>query len=219
MHVDRDERAQRLALQLGDVARHDASQLKQLRVHHFEVLAQPCIALFIQRGTSLKRPCDIGPGDERCAGPAKHPLATRGLPVVLPCVEDRPSDGRLHLLQDVGHPDLDAPRRVQTLGEGNYLALTRDHCCHLLIRLKDELVNVLEALLQVRLDTLRVFRLRQDLKQLVVGEKVEAREGDSLRLQVLSQPLLYDLEGDIGLAHDLQQARRTLAKLHDRALL
>eukprot|EP00965_Chrysotila_dentata_P095058 3142781-Pleurochrysis_carterae.AAC.2 len=47
-----------------------------------------------------------------------------------------------------------------------------------------------------------------DLEQLVVGQEVEAREGDALGLEVLGEPLLHELEHAIALLEALQDARR-----------
>ena len=49
--------------------------------------------------------------------------------------------------------------------------------------------NALKTLFKMRLHTGRVLRLRQDLKQLIVGEEEETREEQPLLLQVLIQSL------------------------------
>ena len=50
--------------------------------------------------------------------------------------------------------------------------------------------NVLEALPQMWLYGRRVLGLRQDLKQLIVWQEVEARERVTLSLQVVAETLL-----------------------------
>lgn len=65
---------------------------------------------------------------------------------------------------------------IDLLYEGHNLFLRADHSsdCHILIEL--QLGNALKALLEVGLDTQRVFRLRQDLQQLVVGQEEKPRD-------------------------------------------
>ena len=53
-----------------------------------------------------------------------------------------------------------------------------------------ELRDGVEALAQVRLDGKGVTCLGEDLQQLVVGQEVEAREDDALRLEVRLEALL-----------------------------
>eukprot|EP00965_Chrysotila_dentata_P238958 6202819-Pleurochrysis_carterae.AAC.2 len=174
VHVDRDERTERLALQLGDLARHDARQLEQLLVHLGEVLGNALVPVVAQRLVDLERPEDGGAGDERGARPFEHPLAARRLRVVCASVDDRLPHRALHLVEYVAHPRLDAAVRSQPPGEGHRLALAGDHRRHLEVGLERELVDVLEALFQVGLHGERVFGLRQDLEELVVGQEVEA---------------------------------------------
>ena len=95
---------------------------------------------------------------------------------------------------DLAHPVLDIAGGVDVLPEGDVLALGRVHDGDAHVRLELDLVDVLEALAQVRLHGLRVLGLREDLQQLVVGQEVEAREADPLRLQVLAQALQHLLE-------------------------
>jgi len=49
----------------------------------------------------------------------------------------------------------------------------------------------------MRLHGERVLGLREDLEQLVIRQKVEARESDSFGLEVLRQSLLDELEHEI----------------------
>ena len=55
------------------------------------------------------------------------------------------------------------------------------------------------ALTASHLHTGGVLGLGQDLEQLVVGQDVEAREGEALGLQVVVQPLLHLLQQLVGL--------------------
>ena len=50
--------------------------------------------------------------------------------------------------------------------------------------------NVFEALSEVWLNSRRVLRLRQDLKQFIIGQEVESGEGVSLCFEVLAQTFL-----------------------------
>ena len=50
---------------------------------------------------------------------------------------------------------------------------------------EDEVVDPLEALLDMRLDAKRIFGLGQNLQQLVVGQKEKAGEEQALLLQIV----------------------------------
>ena len=66
--------------------------------------------------------------------------------------------------------------------------------------------NGIEALAEVRLDGLGVPGLREDLEQLVVGEKVEPREEEPLLLQVVLETLLDLLQEAVVVLERVQQA-------------
>ena len=74
------------------------------------------------------------------------------------------------------------------------LALRRVHAVHLLFLVEFELLDALEALLEVRLHAERVLRLRKNFEQLVVGQELEAREVGALALQIIVQTLLHRLQ-------------------------
>ena len=80
------------------------------------------------------------------------------------------------------------------LVKGHGLALLAGHCADCEVAAEREALNSLKALAQVRLHRQRVFRLREDLQELVVGEKEEAREREALRLQVVCEALLHRVE-------------------------
>ena len=63
-------------------------------------------------------------------------------------------------------------------------------CAHLQVRCKLQLVNALKDLAQEGLHTQWVLGLAQNLQELVIGQEVEAREGQPLGLQVVIQSLL-----------------------------
>ncbi len=60
----------------------------------------------------------------------------------------------------------------------------------------------------MRLDGERVTSLGEDLEKFVVGEEVEAREYDALRLEVRLQTLLNLVEERVVLLQRLEQAWR-----------
>ena len=60
---------------------------------------------------------------------------------------------------------------------------------------------------------MRVARLREDLKQLVVREEVEAREGRALELEVVVEALLDLVELLVGVEESVEQPGRR--HLHD----
>jgi hypothetical protein len=61
--------------------------------------------------------------------------------------------------------------------------------------------------------------LGQDLKQLIVTEEVEAREGSAFRLQVILQTLLDVLKHLVVCLEFLQQFLRTTTILDQRSLM
>ena len=64
--------------------------------------------------------------------------------------------------------------------------------------------NVLKALPEVRLYSSWVLGLRENLKQLIIREEIETREGHSLSLQVLTESLLYLVQQLVALSKVLQ---------------
>ena len=68
-----------------------------------------------------------------------------------------------------------------------------------------ERLDVVEALLEMRLHGLGVLALAQNLQQVVVRQEVEARENLSLRLQVHVQALLYLFKLVVHIVEILQQ--------------
>ena len=54
--------------------------------------------------------------------------------------------------------------------------------------------NILKALPEMGLHGRRVFGLRQNLKQLIIGQEVESWEGVTLGLEVLAESLLHLLK-------------------------
>jgi len=84
----------------------------------------------------------------------------------------------------------------------------------LLDRTCRDLGDVLEALPEVWLDGRRVLGLRQDLEKFVVGEEVEARERVALRLQVLAQAFLHEVQQLVTLTEVAEQARIRAQRNH-----
>lgn len=56
--------------------------------------------------------------------------------------------------------------------------------------------DIFKALAQMRLNSSRIFGLRQNLQQLIIWKKVESWKGCSFRLQVFTKSLLYLLKGN-----------------------
>ena len=126
----------------------------------------------------------------------RRPCSQKNIPTEKKRTTNKKKKGKdtFHDPLDLAHPVLDIAGGVDVLPEGDVLALGRVHDGDAHVRLELDLVDVLEALAQVRLHGLRVLGLREDLQQLVVGQEVEAREADPLRLQVLAQALQHLLE-------------------------
>ena len=70
-----------------------------------------------------------------------------------------------------------------------------------------QLVERLEAFLQVGLDHLRVLGLREDLDELIVGHEEEPRKRVPLGLEVLGEVLLYVLEVGVHVLEDFEKLR------------
>jgi hypothetical protein len=83
---------------------------------------------------------------------------------------------------DFEHPVFHIARRVDLLSELNLLALGRVHCGYSHVTFEFNLVDILETLAQVWLHCLWIFSLRENLEQLIVGQKVKSRKGRALRL-------------------------------------
>ena len=70
---------------------------------------------------------------------------------------------------------------------------------NLLLVIKFESSNALEAFFQMRLHTKWVLGLAQNLKKLVVGQEEEAREEQTLHFQVSVQAFLNFLQKHVGM--------------------
>ena len=77
--------------------------------------------------------------------------------------------------------------------EHHHLPLHTIHGGDVKIFLKLQRIDALKTLLQERLHTEGVLRLRQNLQQLIVGQEEESRECQSLRLKVVVEPLLNNV--------------------------
>ena len=99
----------------------------------------------------------------------------------------------------------------ESAGEHDLLALLREHAQRLGLvanrgLLQLERLDVVEELLEMRLHRLRVLRLAEYFEQIVVGNEVEARKDDLLRLQVHVERLLDVLETRVHLVELLVDA-------------
>ena len=56
--------------------------------------------------------------------------------------------------------------------------------------------DIFKALAQMRLNSSRIFGLRQNLQQFIIWQKVESWKGCSFRFQVFTKSLLYLLKGN-----------------------
>ena len=78
--------------------------------------------------------------------------------------------------------------------------------------------NAFKALLEVRLNTSGVLRLGEDLQHLIVGQEKEAREEQSLLLQVGIEPLEDLVKKFIGAMELLKQSRLGSGNEHLRRI-
>jgi len=89
------------------------------------------------------------------------------------------------------------------------LALDRDQVRHLhQLAAYLQPIHIPEALIQMRLDPLRVLRLRQNLQQILVAKEVQPGEDEPLRLEVVLQRPLYLLHLHGIRLQALEQVRR-----------
>ena len=205
MHVQRDQRAEGHALQLGQVPAHQLRHVEQLLVTLGVVLAQ---LLRLNRLLRLLRPVDLVARQDDLARPLEDPLRPRCLRIVGHAQAHLRVDRRPHHALHVGEPVLHRPLGTHLVVPLDPLALAGEHHRDLepavgrRVLVKGHLVDRFKALAQMRLDRPRVFGLRQDLQQLLVGEEVESRERLPLSLQVVRQPLLHLLERLVGPGKD-----------------
>eukprot|EP00968_Pinguiococcus_pyrenoidosus_P027390 scaffold7375_cov268-Pinguiococcus_pyrenoidosus.AAC.40 len=167
----------------------------------------------------VSSPVDLADAQNDLRRPVQHPLRPGGVLVVLQSLHRLGTDALpLHFLQLV-QPAFHAALVALALGvdglvQSHLLAFATDHHGDLEVVLKLHLVHALEGLAQVRLHRARLLGLRQDLQQLVVGQEEEAREVQTLDLQVVAQALLDQLQLLVGRLELAEQALVGM-RLHD----
>ena len=70
----------------------------------------------------------------------------------------------------------------------------------------------------MRLDSRRVFSLRQNLKQLIIRQEIESWEGVTLCLQILTKSFLYLLEQLVTFSKIVEQSSIRTDRYHLRML-
>eukprot|EP00962_Isochrysis_galbana_P015846 scaffold4536_cov113-Isochrysis_galbana.AAC.12 len=193
-----------------------ALQRRELRAHELHhaldaadpvlVVLQQCalvgaVAELGERVLDAEGPLDAADHDDGRRREGKVPLLLvhRGerLQARLGDGVQRRDHGSLHAHQ----PVLDRSLSQGRLMEGDDLAFGRVERLHLVgvvAVAKGELLERVEALHEVGLHRVRVARLREDLEQLVVGQKVEARKRAALGLEKRLEQLGHsDLADDV----------------------
>eukprot|EP00965_Chrysotila_dentata_P256126 6212443-Pleurochrysis_carterae.AAC.2 len=209
-----DHRAHRVArMHVDDEfgGEQPALQRRQLRAHELDHRADACDPLGVVRSERVGRlarvdlverardavsPLDLPGHEHGLRGEGEVPLGHRHLPELGEAVFGD------------GEPRLDGAFRLWRRGEVDALALgrvEREHHVRLVGVAEGEPLERVETLHQVRLNRVRVARLRQDLQELVVGEKVKARKSLSLRLKVVLQALLDLVQALVGVDKRLEQ--------------
>mmetsp|Transcript_1529 Transcript_1529/g.6014 ORF Transcript_1529/g.6014 Transcript_1529/m.6014 type:complete len:258 (+) Transcript_1529:1436-2209(+) len=182
MHIKHDECAERLALELGELAPHTIHNVHEIGVGLLDVRLQGALADGL---SDLGRPVHLRAAQHDLARPLQNPLDPRVRGVCL-------VGAVAHVLERVSHRllALDEPllhltvggRRIEAADEVDLLLLRRVHGRDVEVLLELELGDAFEDLLAERLHAQRVLGLRENLQQLVVGQEVEAREGEALGL-------------------------------------
>lgn len=112
----------------------------------------------------------------------------------------------LHLILDISHPILHVlVVGVHDAHKVDLLVLSREHSMDFLGTVEFDRVDILEDFPQMWLYGSGLFRLREDLQQLIVTEEVESSESFSLAFQVVVQFLLDHIEVLIALLQFFQQ--------------
>eukprot|EP00965_Chrysotila_dentata_P002959 95741-Pleurochrysis_carterae.AAC.5 len=208
VHVERHQGAERHPLQFCQLRTHQGDHLAQLLRARGFVRTNAVAPVGDERGLCFARPVDLVDGEHDHPRPAERPVEPRPLLVRRVRLLHHVGHRLLHRLLHLHQPLLDhavCGRGVDHGRELHALALDRAHRVdeHRVVEL--ERLYPLKALAQMRLHAQRVLGLRQDLQQLVVGEEEEAREGETLRLEVVVEPLLDQFEQPVGLLPRAEQ--------------
>jgi len=114
----------------------------------------------------------------------------------LVCGFDNVVNGRHHHVLDLQQPLLDGAARLARryrLVEVDLLHLAAVHGHDVEVGVELQVADAFEALLQVRLDARRIFRFRQNLQHLVVGEEEEP----AAHSQIMTNDVARILAGDV----------------------
>ena len=166
VHVERHHRAERGALQLGEVGAHEAHHVVQLLRALGLVLLEALEAARVERHLRLARPVDLVDREHDHARPVEHPRRARLGGVGLVRLGADARDRLLHHALDLQQPLLDhavGGLRVERLAEGDALAFDGEHGGDEQLLGEVELRDALEALLEVRLHAERVLGLGENL--------------------------------------------------------
>ena len=103
--------------------------------------------------------------------------------------------GLKHLTLDISHPEFD----ITVLGVDSFdkvylLTFDRHHGDHAVIVAELQISNGFKHLSEMASDTTHLFSLRQDLKQVIIGEEIESRKVRPLLLEVLFETFLNHLK-------------------------
>eukprot|EP00967_Tisochrysis_lutea_P005316 scaffold6363_cov25-Tisochrysis_lutea.AAC.2 len=214
--IESDQCSERRAIELRQrTLAHEPDDVVELARARLLVLFESREPTCAQRRLSLERPPNLVNCQDGHAGPIEHPGRALLAAVVRIGGARDACDSRLHGSFHLQHPLLDhaiGRMRVDRRNEGDHLTLDGAHGADDLVLVKLERVDALEALLEVWLHAQGVLGLGQDLKQLVVGQEEETREGKPLCLEVVVEALLDELKQAVGLnegrVHALLRCRK-----------
>ena len=195
VHLDDDERRHDLVLQLVELGAHEEGELLELAEHLLVIILHPLRARTVHVLLDAQSPVEGRDGDGGLRRVREHEGAALLHLVLAQSILDELAHREAHHLLDDAHPNLHRALRVDSRHEGHHLLLGRDHVGHrTVLALHRDSEDRLEALAKVGLHRIRVLGLREDGDEFVVRKEVEAREGRTLRLEVVGEILLDALE-------------------------
>lgn len=199
MHIQDDKCTHHVSLQHCQVSSHKVNHVFQLLIRELEEFFKSLLILALHNlvdgiGHSSS-PHHLVNSEDSLSAFCEQPLVSMSSIwwVGLQTLHGNVIQGIPHLHFDHRQPQLDWTLGNNWYFEGDIFHFCRPHAenfrrlpslCEL------HLHYIVEALSQMRLDSLGISSLREDLEELIVGEEVETRECSSLRLEVVFETLL-----------------------------
>lgn len=125
-------------------------------------------SLLIQGFTNGLGPVELAATDDHLARPVEDPFRACFVLIIIQGLLDNLTQALFHDSLYLAHPVLHIASGIDILAKVHVFVLGRVHSADAHVRFELDLVDVLEAFAQMRLDCLWILGLRQDLEQLVV---------------------------------------------------